>query len=757
MWRDDTMRLVRIVAYVGLAVGYALLMLLAVRHRTNGRRVRRALQGVLLANVAFALALGLVALFVTVTDKWWSYLWQRAAEIGVVLLAVLTADLADAFVDRETRRWPRLVATGVLLAGALVLDAAPLKVPAVSLPRFGVSLDRLQLASMLFLAAWVLAVVPAWYTALTALRSTIGSKHRNRLRYLTLCLTGLLLSDLLLLVRSLPDVYIAFAARLLALSIVTFALLHYHLPDLRRMSLSVARVTLLTVITAIVYVAFLAAVLYFATPSLSAYGKILLLGPLAGAVALAAVLDVILGPRLHERLERTALGRQYNPQKALRVYSQQVSVLLDLERVAEVTLEWLRDTLHVQRAAFVLVRNVVSHVDLSVVRTTVVAPAQPIAAPDTGTFDPESRFLAHFTRQRRPLSQYDVDMLAWFQAMPDRERSWLKALGADLYVPVLLDRDLVALLALGPKRAAQPYSEEDQETLMLIAHQTANALENARLVGDLRSVQSDLDRLNSELAETNRQLQRLDRTKADFVTIASHELRTPLSQIFGYSDVLANLEADQIDDPKMVGQFIEGISRGARRLKRVVDAMVDVSLIETGGLKISAYQMPLVVVVKNAVSTAAGNARARHQQIIVDDSLSALPYVEADGARLEQVFECLLANAIKFTPDGGTIRVSASIREDCVDLQFIDQGIGVDPDQQDLIFEKFYRPENPMLHSTDDVAFKGAGPGLGLAIAKGIVEAHGGTIWVESPGRDDKACPGSTFVVRLPFSIPVPH
>jgi signal transduction histidine kinase len=90
-----------------------------------------------------------------------------------------------------------------------------------------------------------------------------------------------------------------------------------------------------------------------------------------------------------------------------------------------------------------------------------------------------------------------------------------------------------------------------------------------------------------------------------------------------------------------------------------------------------------------------------------------------------------------------------------VEVLVSDKGIGIDPDQADLVFEKFYRPENPLLHSTDEVGFKGAGPGLGLAIAKGIVEAHGGSIWVESPGRDEKAFPGSTFHVRLPVRRPV--
>jgi signal transduction histidine kinase len=214
------------------------------------------------------------------------------------------------------------------------------------------------------------------------------------------------------------------------------------------------------------------------------------------------------------------------------------------------------------------------------------------------------------------------------------------------------------------------------------------------------------------------------------------------------------MKMDELSNSQMLSEFLAGISRGARRLKRVVDAMVDVSLLETGNLRLHPVPTPLEVVVSNALSSVKPAADHRGLHIEVED-LSHLPPIEADGDRLEQVFVCLLNNAVKFSPDGKRILVSgrydlAVPAEAFVELSVSDEGIGIDPDQQRLVFEKFYRPENPMLHSSDDVGFKGAGPGLGLAIAKGIVEAHGGRIWVESPGRDEARCPGSTFRVRLP-------
>jgi signal transduction histidine kinase len=206
-------------------------------------------------------------------------------------------------------------------------------------------------------------------------------------------------------------------------------------------------------------------------------------------------------------------------------------------------------------------------------------------------------------------------------------------------------------------------------------------------------------------------------------------------------------------------KFVSGIARGAERLRRVVDAMVDISLIDTGTLRMQLAPALLDEIVESAVQAVWTGLQDRDLSITIGN-LSELPEVQVDRARLEQVFISLVSNAVKFTPDGGEISISgrlitASSGEGEVEVLVSDKGIGIDRDQTALIFEKFYRPESPLLHSTDDVRFKGAGPGLGLAIAKGIVEAHGGDIWVESPGRDEKSLPGSTFHVRLPVGGPV--
>jgi signal transduction histidine kinase len=200
---------------------------------------------------------------------------------------------------------------------------------------------------------------------------------------------------------------------------------------------------------------------------------------------------------------------------------------------------------------------------------------------------------------------------------------------------------------------------------------------------------------------------------------------------------------------------VQGISKGAKRLQDVVDAMLDVSLIETEAFAVHPISISLKHMIDQVLEGLEDAIRERHQ-VVTRDGLDALPDILADGMRLHQAFRNLIVNSIKFTPDGGRIDIRARMVEDgkCVEVAIADTGIGIDAQHQDLIFEKFYRVGDLNLHSTGQTKFKGAGPGLGLPIARGIVEAHGGKIWVESGGHNEETFPGSTFYVCLPVDGP---
>ena len=153
------------------------------------------------------------------------------------------------------------------------------------------------------------------------------------------------------------------------------------------------------------------------------------------------------------------------------------------------------------------------------------------------------------------------------------------------------------------------------------------------------------------------------------------------------------------------------------------------------------------------VSTVFQTALQERNISLTTTGLADLPVLCADKDLLHKVFYHLIGNAIKYTPDGGSIMVSGRSIEGYtqgeIEVTVRDTGIGIAPENQELVFEKFYQTGEVLLHSSGKTKFKGGGPGLGLAIARGIVNAHRGRIWLESPGHDEVTFPGTTVFVRL--------
>ncbi|MBI5191665.1 MAG: response regulator [Nitrospirae bacterium] len=285
---------------------------------------------------------------------------------------------------------------------------------------------------------------------------------------------------------------------------------------------------------------------------------------------------------------------------------------------------------------------------------------------------------------------------------------------------------------------------------------------------ELKKFAADLEesrnrvRDNLEIVErANVELRRIDRMKDQFLGMMSHELRTPLSLITGYS---SNLLADRNVrlDPS-VEEGLEGIYKGAERLKSIVTEMLDISQIDARGLRLSSSPMDLGELLDEVLKELSSFVRERGHVIEVGD-FSGIPKVYIDRRRLHQVLLNIVGNAIKFTPDGGKIYITPTFHvkgsefarrfgrseTDYLDLVIKDGGIGVDREEAERIFEKFYEVGEIDKHATSKYRFLGRGVGLGLPIARGIMEAHGGRLWVESEGYDPLRCPGSAFHVLLP-------
>ncbi len=332
----------------------------------------------------------------------------------------------------------------------------------------------------------------------------------------------------------------------------------------------------------------------------------------------------------------------------------------------------------------------------------------------------------------------------------DFETIWLR-------LPMIFKGTVLGFLVLARERVS-PFNSKEITAASAFAAQSAIALENARLYEEIHRFNEQLeemvDQRTEELKRAYATLERMDKTKSDFIDVAAHELRTPLTLIRGYSQLLKPL----VNETPRMASIVEGILQGQERLHEIINSLLDVSKISSQVLEVC----PETIYVQDVISRVYRgyqNAWAERNLSFSSVNLDELPPISADPELLDKVFYHLVGNAIKYTPDGGMVTLSGSLIDvdadhRLVEVLVVDTGIGIDPEHHELIFDEFYQTGKVQFHSSGKTKFKGGGPGLGLSIARGIVEAHHGRIWVESPGHDEETCPGSVFHVVLPLEQP---
>ena len=282
-----------------------------------------------------------------------------------------------------------------------------------------------------------------------------------------------------------------------------------------------------------------------------------------------------------------------------------------------------------------------------------------------------------------------------------------------------------------------------------------------RLANDIIRIMLDRIRANDRLAiedlqKTNKVLRQLDRNKLEFIQVAAHELRTPLTVLKGYVNMLQSFP--DVKANAAAGQVLAGIDKGADRMHEVVNMMLDVTRMDAENLEVASVPVLLKSTIDNQVREfwkAAAERKIEFTILHADDT----PDIHADPDMIDKALYHLIVNAIKYTPDGGkvTIKTCPTVMENNisgVEIAVTDTGIGLDPEHHELVFEKFYQVGSVAIHSSGKTSFKGGGPGLGLAIVRGVARAHGGKTWVESSGCDEVKLPGSTFYLQLPLSPP---
>ena len=324
-------------------------------------------------------------------------------------------------------------------------------------------------------------------------------------------------------------------------------------------------------------------------------------------------------------------------------------------------------------------------------------------------------------QERRPINLRDVKQEAPDLGLDPR-------VNALLVVPLMAKSNVIGTLSVD-SLARNAFTADHERLLTIVAAQAASAIENARLFQAERQRAEELARAYAELKE-------LDRLKSQFVQNISHELRTPLTFVKGYADLLAE-EAMGPLTPRQ-RQSIDIISKKTEAIIELVNGIItlqELEAVQTPKAQVSLSSV-LSMVLDTARATAMG-AGIETRNLLPDGKL----WIRADEDRLIQVFDNLMGNAIKFSPQGGTITISATELPEHWQVAVQDTGIGIPQDKLEKIFDRFYQ-----IDGSTTRRFGGAG--LGLAIAKEIVQDHGGQIWAESTLGE-----GSTFYIKLPKHV----
>lgn len=403
--------------------------------------------------------------------------------------------------------------------------------------------------------------------------------------------------------------------------------------------------------------------------------------------------------------------------------------------------------------------------------------------------DSEGGLLGRIARAGQHITHADLAEIGTSVGKSAADNGWRGFAG----VPLFAKNRVTGVMYIVTSEA-RCFDRDEMELFLSIGNQTGIVIENARLFNELKWKSEELmssfrllEKSSHELAvsqhhlrnnlllveKANAELERIDKMKNSFLGMISHEFRTPLTSIMSGTEFLLTSNLSRGDaDGRHVLEMIHG---GGQRLAEIVSDILKVTRLEANSSMMTKSPVHLSHVFDAVLGGLDPLLRERGMKVVFDN-METLPYFSGDRESLREIFTELLENSIKFTPDGGTILVAARVANgqllapkhevlrrfhaDFIDrlenrwfleVEVRDSGIGINYDEQIKIFDKFYEVGEIRHHSSGKHKFQGKGAGLGLAIVKGMVEAHGGMVWVESSLSDDTPERGSSFFVLLPL------
>jgi signal transduction histidine kinase len=649
----------------------------------------------------------------------------------VLLLAFLYFHLSRTFLHLQTtdQDWWRpgvaVMAVELLLQVALFLVLPPV----LNFGKWGIQHQQLGLS--LLIIGWMIFTGGVATMTLRSYRQAQTPWHRNRIKYWFLGLCFVVGGNALLFAG---HGVLGSSLYLAATLIISYAVLTYQPFDVNQVVRYILSYLITTLLIILLYLIGFVAMQYV-------FQMVLGYDSLVPMIITALMLVFLSNPILRsvQRLvNHLIVGRDYDPTLLVRQYSANISNILSLKHLAVAVLQMIQRTMNIEHGALFLVRHLKDEQGQDYFRLQVIKQHGATTKEFTpGNLQSNGLVATHLAQERRPLTQYDLDMLPHFEQVSPEERTWLTDLGMEVYVPIHAKNEWIGLLAFGPKTSHQPYFDNDLTLLSTLADQTAVALQNARLVEDLVKLNQNLKQTYQKLDRANRQLKELDDLKTSFIGVITHELCSPFMNIDLSLQLLERYGIDQLKPNQR--EQLEQLKSSVKTVKQMIDNLVNFAtfLSKRGEMRI--VEVDVFTIIAMAVSLNESIATKKqikcHTQIPTD-----LPPVFGDPQRLTDALHHLIQNAVKFTEPGGQVWVRCQSTAEALRFEVQDTGMGVPTDKLSTLWDGFAQMSDPLRRGME-------GLGLGLTLVQYVAHAHNGKAFAKS-----KEGVGSLFGFQIPLN-----
>ncbi|MBL7142487.1 MAG: GAF domain-containing protein [Candidatus Pacebacteria bacterium] len=659
--------------------------------------------------------------------------WSKALMAGAIFIPVSYFHFIVNLLNIVKEKKKSLIIGYVLCFIFLFLDFTPFFIKGVA-PRLSFAYwPEPGLAFHPFLLMFFLYAIYSWYLMFKSYRKTIGMK-REQIKYV---LIGTFIGFLggstnYLLWYNIPVSPFGNGLVALYVLLVAYAIARYRLMDIK---LFLGR--------GMIYFISLAIVIGLAFLSIFLNNSLSTPVPINIMISLAIGIGIILFQPIFRFFEKLASKyfyyAFYSYQKVLTDLGRKLTKFLDLDKLSSLIANTLIETMKLNRTVillrepdsgnYIIQRNIGFREEngISLVR--------------------DNFLTIWLEKTQKPLVSEEISLVirdlekGEIKIGLENLKENMKRIEAGLCLPLLLENKIIGMIVLGNKLSGEPYSQQDIELLTTLSNQASIALQNAQSYSKIKNfnvrLEKEVNKATKELKEAYEELQKLDKAKSEFVSIASHQLRTPLTAIKGYISMM--LEKDYGNPPKAMESPLKNIYTSNERLIKLVNDLLNVSRIEAGRIEIKKESFSLETMINSIIEELKGLSDKKNIYLKFEKSKKSIPNVSADKDKMRQAIINIIDNAIHYTVKGG-ITIQIQKQGNKLKIIITDTGEGMTKNELSYLFESFSRGKAGNKLWTE-------GAGLGLYVSRRFIELNRGKVWAESAGKNK----GSTFYIELPI------